>query len=193
MGRILPLKYFIFIWIFCSGYIICYGASAQEKSVQIKLGVVNLNQITRNSLMSKDIARQIDAKRKAFRNEIKKEEEKLRASNAELKKQRVILAPEPFQEKLREFQQLSAALQQKVQQRNQEFIRIRAFATREFEKERAKTLMDVAEKGRFTLVLRQREVLIRADFLDITKLVIEALNKRKTNFRIPDILPELGK
>ena len=77
MGRILPLKCFIFIWIFCSGYIICYGASAQEKSVQVKLGVVNLNQITRNSLMSKDIARQIDAKRKAFRNEIKKEEEKL--------------------------------------------------------------------------------------------------------------------
>mgnify|MGYP001326417031 FL=1 len=48
---------------------------SQDKSVAIKLGVVNLDDITRLSLMSTDIARQIDARRKRFRNEIKKEEE----------------------------------------------------------------------------------------------------------------------
>ena len=52
------------------------AASSQDKPVSIKLGVVNLDDVTRLSLMSKDIARQIDARRKEFRDEIKKEEEK---------------------------------------------------------------------------------------------------------------------
>ena len=193
MRQLQQFECFLLVWMFFGTFIINQNTAAQEKREQIKLAVVNLNHITRNSLMSKDIARQIDAKRKAFREEIKNEEEELRASNANLQKQRVILAPEPFQQKLQKFRQRSAALQRKVQQRNQEFIRLRTFATREFEKERAKALMEVAQKGRYTLILRHREVLIRADFLDITELVLVALNKRKTSFKIPDDLPKLEK
>ena len=143
--------------------------------------------------MSKDIARQIDAKRRAFRDEIKNEEEKLRSDNDELQKQRVLLSPQALQDKFRALQQRQTALQRKVQQRNQEFIRLRSFATREFEKERAKAVMDVTKKHKFTLVIRQREVVVRADFLDITGLVLETLNKRKTKFSIPDDLAKSGK
>ena len=66
-------------------------AWSQKDPVSIKMGVVNLDAITRQSSMSKDIARQIDAKRKKFRDEIKQEEEVLRKANDELQKQRVIL------------------------------------------------------------------------------------------------------
>jgi len=161
-------------------------AWSQKDPVSIKMGVVNLDAITRQSSMSKDIARQIDAKRKKFRDEIKQEEEVLRKANDELQKQRVILAPEAFQQEARAFRQKTAALQRKVQQRNQEFIRLRAFATREFEKERAQALLQVTKKHQFNLVLRRREVLVNADFLDITKLVLDALNARKQSFKIPE-------
>ena len=159
----------------------------------LKLGVIDLNEITRKSLMSKDIARQIDLKRRTFRDEIKNEEEKLRLDNDELQKQRVLLSPEALQVKFRALQQRQTALQRKVQQRNQEFIRLRSFATREFEKERAKAVMDVTKKHKFTLVIRRREVVVRADFLDITGLVLETLNKRKSKFNIPDDLAKSGK
>ena len=173
--------------------IVDHSATAQDQSRTIKLGVVNLNEITRKSLMSKDIARQIDLKRRAFRDEIKKEEEDLRITNDELQKQRVVLAPEALQQKFQALRQRSTALQRKVQQRNQEFIGLRALATREFEKERAKALLDVSKKHRFTLILRQREVLVRADFLDVTELVLNALNSRKTKFKIPNDLSKRGK
>ena len=143
--------------------------------------------------MSKDIARQIDSKRRGFQNEIRNEEEKLRLDNDELQKQRVLLSPEALQEKFRALQQRQTALQRKVQQRNQEFIRLRSFATREFEKERAKAVMGVAKKHEFTLIIRRREVVVRADFLDITGLVLETLNKRKKKFNIPDDLAKSGK
>ena len=143
--------------------------------------------------MSKDIARQIDSKRRSFRDEIKNEEEKLRSDNDELQKQRVLLSPEALQNKYRALQQRQTALQRKVQQRNQEFIRLRSFATREFEKERVKAVMDVTKKHKFTLVIRRREVVVRADFLDITGLVLETLNKRKSKFNILDDLVKSGK
>ena len=199
MGQDFKMGYFIFprfytiAWICCTTFLFGSVAIGETQKRTIKLGVVDLNEITRKSLMSKDIARQIDAKRRGFRDEIKNEEEKLRLDNDELQKQRILLSPEVLQEKFRALQQRQTALQRKVQQRNQEFIRLRSFATREFEKERAKAVMDVSKKHNFTLVIRQREVVVRADFLDITGLVLETLNKRKTKFNIPDDLATPGK
>ena len=167
------------------------AASAQNEPVSIKLGVVNLDDVARLSLMSKDIARQIDARRKKFRDEIKKEENSLRKSADDLQKQRVILAPEAFRREERRFRQKTATLQRKVQQRNQEFIRLRAFATRKFEQERAQAVLAVSKKNNFTLVLRRREVLVSADFLDITKLVLETLNSRKKSFKLPDDISKI--
>ena len=193
MGYFISPKFYTIAWICCITFLFGSVAIGETQSRTIKLGVVDLNEITRKSLMSKDIARQIDSKRRAFRDEIKNEEEKLRSDNDELQKQRVLLSPEALQEKFRALQQRQTALQRKVQQRNQEFIRLRSFATREFEKERVKAVMDVTKKHKFTLVIRRREVVVRADFLDITGLVLETLNKRKTKFNIPDDLAKSGK
>ena len=193
MGYFISPKFYTIAWICCITFLFGSVAIGETQSRTIKLGVVDLNEITRKSLMSKDIARQIDSKRRAFRDEIKNEEEKLRLDNDELQKQRVLLSPEALQEKYRALQQRQTALQRKVQQRNQEFIRLRSFATREFEKERVKAVMDVTKKHKFTLVIRRREVVVRADFLDITGLVLETLNKRKTKFNIPDDLAKSGK
>ncbi len=159
-----------------------------DKRAVVKLGIVDLAEVTRKSLMSKDIARQIDKKRKMFRAEIKKEEGKIRQISETLEKQRDILSKNKFTEEMQSLRRQTIELQRKVQQRNQEFIKIRAFGTRVFEKERAKALVDVTKKHKFTLVLRQREVLVRADFLNITELVIAALNKRKKSYKIPDNL-----
>ena len=193
MGYFISPKFYTIAWICCITFLFGSVAIGETQSRTIKLGVVDLNEITRKSLMSKDIARQIDSKRRAFRDEIKNEEEKLRLDNDELQKQRVLLSPQALQEKFRALQQRQTALQRKVQQRNQEFIRLRSFATREFEKERVKAVMDVTKKHKFTLVIRRREVVVRADFLDITGLVLETLNKRKSKFNIPDDLAKSGK
>ena len=169
-----------------------FSVVAQDnKKAVVKLGIVDLAEVTRKSFMSKDIARQIDKKRKMFRAEIKKEEGKIREISENLEKQRDVLSKDKFNEKMQSLRKRTIELQRKVQQRNQEFIKIRAFGTRVFEKERVKAIMDVATKHNFTLILRQREVLVRADFLNITELVIAALNKRKKSFRIPDNLSKV--
>ncbi len=165
-------------------------AYAQDKPVQIKLGVLNIVRLTQSSLMSKDIARQIDGRRIKFRAEIKDEEQALRKANEELQKQRVILSPAAFEQEIKLFRRKELALQKKVQQRNQEFNRLRVFTTRAFEKELNKALVEVTKKHNFTLVLRKREVLVTAAFLDITKLVLAQIDKNSPSFKIPDVLPK---
>ena len=182
----LPQKLQIIIYIFIGLTIFGGVASGENQDRSIKLGIVDLNEITRRSLMSKDIARQIDKQRRAFRDEIKAEEESIRLESDELQKQRVFLEPQALQEKFRVLSQRQTALQRKVQQRNQQFIRLRAFATREYEKERGKAVLAVAKQHNFTLVIRRREVVVRADFLDITGLVLETLNNTKKKFKITD-------
>ena len=169
-----------------------FNVVAQDnKRAVVKLGIVDLAEVTRKSFMSKDIARQIDKKRKMFRAEIKKEEGKIREISESLEKQRDVLSKDKFNENMQSLRKRTIELQRKVQQRNQEFIKIRAFGTRVFEKERVKALTDVAKKHNYTLILRQREVLVRANFLNITELVIAALNKRKKSYRIPDNLSKV--
>ena len=169
-----------------------FNVVAQDnKRAVVKLGIVDLAEVTRKSLMSKDIARQIDKKRKMFRAEIKEEEGKIRKISESLEKQRDILSKDKFNEEMQSLRKRTIELQRKVQQRNQEFIKIRAFGTRVFEKARANALVDVTKKHEFTLILRQREVLVRANFLNITELVIAALNKRKKSYKIPDNLSKV--
>ena len=168
-------------------------AFSQENSVQIKLGVLNIVRLTQTSLMSKDIARQIDSRRVKFRAEIKSEEQDLRKSNEDLQKQRVILSPAAFEQEIKLFRRKELALQKKVQRRNQEFNRLRVFTTRAFEKALNKALVDVTKKHNFTLVLRKREVLVTAAFLDITKLVLAQLDKNAPSFKIPDVFPKRDK
>ena len=67
------------------------------------------------------------------------------------------------------------------------------FTTRAFEKALNKALVDVTKKYNFTLVLRKREVLVTAAFLDITKLVLAQLDKNAPSFKIPDVLPKRDK
>ena len=164
------------------------GALGQKREI-IKLGVVNFEEITRKSLMSKDIARQFAQKRKEFREEIAKEEKNLRKANEDIQRQRVLLSPEALEKKIQTYKTSTVALQRKVQKRNQEFIKIRAYGTREFEKERAKALLDVTKANRLTLVFSERALLYRAEYLDITNSVLNALNKRKKSFKIPEIIP----
>jgi len=166
---------------------------AQERQVQIKLGVLDIVSLTQSSMMSKDIARQIDSRRSKFRAEIKSEEQALRTANGELQKQRVILSPAAFEQEVKAFRQKEINLQKKVQRRNLEFNRLRVFTTRAFEKELNRALAEVTKKHNFTLVLRKREVLVVASFLDITKLVLAQLDKTSPSFKIPDVILQRDK
>tara|TARA_B100000315_G_scaffold194030_1_gene184625 strand:- start:3662 stop:4240 length:579 start_codon:yes stop_codon:yes gene_type:complete len=163
------------------------GNAQSQQTREIKMGILDIQQVMQQSLMAKDIARQIDAKRRKFRDEIKKEEEALRKANDELQKQRVILSPEAFAEEARKFRLKTTALQKKVQLRNQEFIQLRSSANRALQQAIQKALTQVTKRQGYNLVLRYspQSILVRPDYLDISNFVLVQLNKNIKKYQIP--------
>ena len=157
-----------------------------DKPGGLKMGVVDVTRVTRGSLLAKDIARQIDAKRRKFMNEIKTNEAALRTLDVELKKKRVILSPDSFAEEKRKFIVKRTALNRMVQARNQELLKFRRGADLYWNKAMQKALTDVVRKYRFNLVFRYTPelILVRPDRLDISNLVLDKLNKNISKYTI---------
>ncbi len=157
-----------------------------DKPEGLKMGVVDVTRVTRGSLLAKDIARQIDAKRRKFMNEIKTNEAALRALDDELQKKRVILSRDAFAEEKRKFIVKRTALNRMVQARNQELLKFRRGADLYWNKAMQKALIDVVRKYRFNFVFRYTPelILVRPDKLDISNLVLDKLNKNISKYTI---------
>ena len=172
-------------------------ASAQQKPSPgagfVKMGVLNEAAVFRDALMTKDIAKQIDAKRRKFREEILKEEENLRKTGKELEGKRVLMTSEAVALEARKFRAMEAALQQKVQKRNREFNEFRNPANKAFEGALNRAVLVFAKQHGFTLILRQRQVFLRAKTLDVTKAVMAILDKNVPSYKVPDRTRKPGK
>jgi len=166
---------------------------AQEQPQAIKFGIVDLDEITRKALMSIDMAKQISARRKAFRQEISTMEDKLRKEGEDLQQKKHILAPEAFQKATADYRRKVVDGRRRSQQLTQDLLKLRALADRELEKEKGKALLEISKQHKFTLIFDRRAVLLRDDRLDLTNLVIEVINKNKASFKLPDDLSNIGK
>lgn len=163
-----------------------------DTSRLVKFGVVDVELIERESLMNKDITAQINALRNKLSEEVKQEEAALRKTNDDLQRQKVLLAPDAFEQEVRKFREREQAFQKNMQERNDQFNRVRLDVRNAFATELNKALIDITKEQQFTLILRRSQVLTVADFLDITKFVLERMNKNAPKYQIPANLMQTG-
>jgi len=158
---------------------VSFSVLAQDNTRVLKIGIVDIESVTRQSLMAKDIARQIDIKRREFMGEIKEAETSLRSADEELQKKRVLLSPEAFNDEARKFRVKTTNLRKKVQDRNKELSQLRSVANRAMEKAITRALSKITKANGYNLVFRYspQVILVSPNFLDISKPVLTQLNK----------------
>jgi Skp family chaperone for outer membrane proteins len=168
---------------------------AEEEMRNIKMGILDVELVIRQSLMAKDIARLIDTKRKKFMKEIKKEELALRKFDEELQRKRVVVSPETFAEDAQIFRSKKSELRTKVQIRNRELSQFRLIANKKLQGEINRALTQVTKRNKFNLVFRYspQVVLVRPEYLDISKPVLAQLNKNISKYTIPAAAAKIGK
>jgi len=164
-----------------------------DTSRLVKFGVVDVEMLERDSLMNKDITAQINALRNKLSEEVKQEEAALRKTNDDLQRQKVLLAPDAFEQEVRKFREREQAFQKNMQERNDQFNRVQLDVRNAFATELNKALIDITKEQQFTLILRRSQVLTVADFLDITKFVLDRMNKNAPKYQIPTNLTQAGK
>ncbi len=166
---------------------------AQAKSVPAAhIILVDFDRVSRESLVGKDIAAQMESHRvdlekkaRAIQDELKKEEQ-------EITKQRNIISPEAFQERVRAFQQKARQKQAELQDLQQQARRAMQQAQLEVQRVLRPIVKQVMDAHGANMVLDKALVSQHAAGLDVTTEVIEKLDQAMPSFQVqlPKIPPE---
>jgi outer membrane protein len=159
------------------------GARAEPMPGAV-IAVLNYAHILQNSDAAKDIRRQVKQYRDKFRNAVRVEEQRLRDLEAELKRQRGDRGPEA-EENRQKFKNQMIAAQRQGQNFKRKLDKSLKSATTKVQ--RAVILIVQAltvEKG-YTIVVDNSQVLLSERALDITKEVMDRLNKTLRTVTVP--------
>ena len=147
--------------------------------------MIDYQRILRDAAAARSIREQIEARRKAYQEEISKEEQRLHEADKEFAKQRSLLTPEAFAEKRREFEQEVAEVQRLVQERRRALDSASAEALDEVKSALIEVVTSIAEERGFNLVLPSSEVLFFSRRIDLTDEVLAKLDARLPDVPVP--------
>lgn len=149
--------------------------------------VIDYQRILREAEAARSIREQIEARRKAYQDEISAEEQRLKEADEEFAKQRSILSPEALAEKRRDFEKEVVDVQRLVQERRRELDRASAAALNEVKEVLIEIVTEIAEERGFNLVLPSSEVLFFARKIDLTEEVLTKLDQRLPEVEVPEV------
>lgn len=152
---------------------------------------VDVQQILRDSLVAKDVQAQMDQRTDRYTKEVTDQENELQKTQAELEKERTTLAPEAFNEKMRDFQRRYDTLDNRVQATRQALQQSYNDAMTKVENTALQIIADIAAERKANLVVAKAAVLFEAPELDITQEVIKRLDVKLPQVQLaaPQIAP----
>ena len=152
-------------------------APTATPEIPLRIIILSLDDIRRQSIAIKDIRQQITEFRKGFQVGIQKEEDSLRVANKELAKKRTILSPEAFAKERRQFEQRVVGVQKLVQKRKRQLDQAQIEAMLKVEAKLNQIIADIAQRRKATMVLRRKLTVLVASGFDVTAEILVRLNK----------------
>jgi len=164
-----------------------FGAPGEARAQQLPAtvaAVIDYQRVLREAAAARSIREQIEGQRKAYQEEISREEQRLHEADKAFAKQRSVLTPEAFAEKRREFEQEVAEVQRLVQERRRALDDVSAEALNEVKKALIEVVTSIADERGFNLVLPSSEVLFFSRRIDLTEEVLAKLDARLPDVRV---------
>ncbi|MDB5477734.1 MAG: Outer rane family protein [Alphaproteobacteria bacterium] len=149
-----------------------------------RIAVVDLQFLVANSRAGKSIRSQLDERRNAYRPQIDKQENELRAAEKDLIAQQNTLSKEDFLKKRKEFAERVMAAERSVNLRRQAFDKAYMEALEKLREQIVKIVADIAGKNEIALVLNRQEVVLVEAKMDITKDVLAALDGKVSSIPV---------
>ena len=153
------------------------GARAQDDNRIPRVGVVDLQQIMRDSTAANAVRAEVDERQNAYRDELATRESGLRARQEELERQRTILSAEAFAEREAEFSREVEALQREVGERNRALEESLAYGMQQVQRAALRVIAEIADEMSLGLVLDKSQLLLVAKALEFSERVVVQLNE----------------
>jgi outer membrane protein len=149
------------------------------------IAVIDSQRINRDAAALKNARQQLEQYRFSFQSEIAKEEEKLRAEEQEIARQRSILSAEIFEQKRQAFQGKVIELQKRIQERSQSLEKMLNGVREQVTVQVIEILKGLATERGFNMVLDRAQVQIFiGDNIDITPEVLKRLDQRLPTVKV---------
>jgi len=149
------------------------------------VAVLDFKAVMSEAVAAQDVRRQLQVYRERYQQQITSQEEALRREEQALKQQRAILTPAAYEEKRREFEKKVIEVQRQVQDRARDLDRSFNAAMGEIQKAIVPIVEDLTAKQGFNLVVDSSQVLFAKKALDITPIVVQALDARLPSVEVP--------
>jgi len=160
------------------------AARKEADAKQLVIAVLDVQLVMRRAAAAKGINTAMEARRKAFEEEIAAEREVLKDEEQKLRKQGTILSPEAMNEKRRVLENKISDLRRKAEQRRGILNRAFTGATRKLRSEIAKVLAEIMSERKITLTLARKAVLVFDQRLSVTDEVLKRLDENMPNVTI---------
>jgi|GEM_PF-1226112 len=163
-------------------------ASAPVKSGQMLapvIGVVDADMVMGQSAAARSVAAQRDKWQQTYQGELSGQEASLRETRQKLDADRANMKPEEFQEKARAFEQSFGEFERKVLVRRRALEKSFAIAMGQVERAMFESTAQVAGAHGINMVLPRSQVMLFADNMNLTKDVIDVLNKKLPKVDMP--------
>jgi Skp family chaperone for outer membrane proteins len=140
--------------------------------------VIDTQSIYREALAVKGLQSLIDKQRSAYQEELRKQEETLRAADQELARQRTVLSPEAFAQKRRDLEEQVATLQREIQSRRRALEKLFGEGMKQVQTALVVIAREIAEARKADFVIDKSAVALVRPELEITQEVLKRLDQK---------------
>ena len=142
-----------------------------------KIAFIDLNYVYANSKIGKKIIKEIQSKRTNLDKDFKEFQIKLNKKKENLIKQKNVLAKDEYNKKLVTLENNLKKYNEIITKKNKDLIDYQNKSKNEFKNALISTLADYAKMNSIALILNKEQVLIGVKSLDVTKEILDLVNK----------------
>lgn len=172
------------------------AAVAEEKNPDgaLRFAVINVQKILREAAATKTIRPQIEELKKTYQAKFKKYEEELRVANQDLQRQRTIITPEAYAQRLKKFKARVNKRQREVQSVQRMLDKAGSDALGKVHRQFRQIAIELAKERSLQLIVPRSGLLYVDPRNDISDEVLKRLNKELPSVTVvvPEVVPDAG-
>ena len=144
---------------------------------QDKIAFIDLNYVYSNSKIGKKIIQEIEIKKKNINKDFKDFQNKLENEKKNLINQKNVLAEDEYKKKLVSLENNLKKYNEIISQKNKDLLDYQNKSKNDFANKLKSTLEKYAKENSISMILRKEQLLIGINSLDVTKDILELVNK----------------
>jgi Skp family chaperone for outer membrane proteins len=170
------------------------AADGKGPDGSFRFAVINLQHILREAAATQTIRPQIEKLKKTYQDRFEKYEEELRAANQDLQRQRTIITPEAYADRLKLFKERVNKRQREVQSVQRMLDKAGSDALGKVHRKFREITVELAKERSIELIVPRSGLLYVDPRYDISEEVLKRLNQQLPSVTvvIPESLPDEG-